>query len=89
MQKRINVNYKRAIQAYSQNDPGTGDSNMAQVRMWLIAGGFRPDQYGSVLKRALSGNEEMASKIRSDFFIKKAPADQAQERLDAFMREKN
>lgn len=85
VQKKVNQSYTRAIKAYVDEDPNTGDAYMAQVRMWVAAGGWRPDQMGSVFSMARKGNEDMIDKIKKNF-VTKAPAGEAGARLDQLLK---
>lgn len=85
IQKKVNQAYSRALKAYVDNDPTTGDSYMAQVRMWVAAGGWRPDQMSEVFSQARRGNENMIERIEKNF-VTKAPEGQAAPRLEQLLK---
>jgi hypothetical protein len=85
MQKKVNQVYSRAIKAYLDKDDTNGDAYMAQVRMWLAAGGWRPDQMGEVLSRALQGNENMIERIQQKF-VTEAPQKDLKPRMDQLLK---
>jgi hypothetical protein len=85
IQKKVSQTYTRAIKAYADQDPSSGDAYMAQVKMWVAAGGWRPDQMSDVLSRALQGNEGMINRIKEDF-VKKAPQNDLKGRMDQFLK---
>lgn len=85
MQKKVNQAYSRAIKAYLDKDDTNGDAYMAQTRMWLAAGGWRPDQMSEVLSRALQGNEDMINRIQQKF-VTDAPQKDVGPRLNQLLK---
>jgi hypothetical protein len=85
IQKKVNQAHSRAIKAAIDQDDSTYRASMAQVRMWLAAGGWRPDQMGEVLSKSLKGNEDMINRIQKNF-VTKAPQDDLKGRMDQFLK---
>jgi len=72
---------RQSIQATRENDPKGAETAMKKAKAAIIAGGIRPDQYSDIIRRVGKGNETMFESLQKDF-VKKAPMDQRQDRLN-------
>ena len=87
-ERQIGVSYKQAIQAINNKDESTYKSAMAQTRLWLQMGQFRPDQYGQLIQKVLGPNLDLAQQTDMKWFLE-GPAKWHQERVKAFTGQNN
>jgi hypothetical protein len=83
--KVIATNVRRALQSMADGNQSGFDDYMRRARVYFIAGGFRPDEYGKVMAEALGGNMDLYTKARMQF-IKNAPEGKFLERLNQFQK---
>jgi hypothetical protein len=74
------MDYKRALTALTNGDKQMADNYFRRVKSYMIAAGFRPDQYSSVYSQAATYSGNLVDKIKFDFW-KNAPADQQADRF--------
>lgn len=83
-QKLIENAYERAFKAAAEGDDQGFQDYMKRVKLFLIMGGFRPDQYGKVFSQSMKPNVPLADRVKADFW-KKAPNGQQKPRIDQFL----
>ena len=83
--KLIGVNYKRLQRAVNENNPTEAQDYAKRIKVYLIAGGFRPDQLAEVMSRAVGSTLTDVQKTNLDF-IKNAPVGEGDARQKAFAK---
>lgn len=82
--KLIGDAYNRAFKAAVDGDQESFKNYMRRAKMFLIMGGFRPDQYGQVFSEVMRPNIPQADRTKAEFW-KKAPDGQQKPRIDQFL----
>lgn len=85
--KEVLKYFRQSLKAQQDGDSTGAEVALNKARAAFIAGGFRPDQMGEIAKRAAQQNESLFEAMQKQF-VKKAPAAQQQDRLDAAIEHK-
>lgn len=80
-EKEVIKYYRMAIREYNNDDRQLGDSYLKRAKAWLVSSGINPDQYSSIISKAVKNNETMFNSVREDFW-RKAPASEVQDRKE-------
>jgi hypothetical protein len=81
-EKLVIKNMRLAFAQMANGDKSGFEDYMKRARVYLIAGGFQPNQWSKILSEAAGGNNSLVNEARMRF-IMRAPVDQFQPRLDA------
>ena len=77
---------RRSVYAGNRNDHIEMATNLRLAKAALQAGGNKTKDYAEVLRRAYKGSEPLFDKVLRDF-VKKAPEDQYEPRLEQAIQE--
>jgi hypothetical protein len=80
-EKQVIKNLRLAFAKMADGDQKGFDDYLRRARVYLIAGGFQPNQWSKILAEAAGGNNSLVNEARMRF-IMRAPANQFQPRLD-------
>lgn len=84
--KKYIIRYlRRGYQAVADNNHEAAEAAFRAARVHWIGAAFRDDQATDILNEAFNGHTSLVDKVRDDFFLKKAPADQVEERTKRYM----
>lgn len=79
--KEVLKYYRQSMHYRADGNDKEADVALKKAQAALVAGGFRPDQFGEIAKRAASQNESLFESMQKKF-VKQAPPSQYQQRLE-------
>lgn len=87
VEKSFQQDFRRGMLAHKNGNHAEGEKHLHNATVWLKeVGGFRPDQIHGIMGKALDDNRSILQKVDGDYYIRKAPADQIEDKLKAFQR---
>ena len=85
-EKEIGIAWRRALQAAANDDYDQYRNYLKRANAFFVAGGFQEKDRAGVYQRAMQMNQDLASKIRQDFWLK-APKDLVKPRYDMWINQ--
>lgn len=85
IENKFRQEFRRGALAQKDN-PEMAKKFFTRASRWLDIGNFREDRISGLVSRAISDNQSILEKLNFDFYLRKAPDAQTQERYDAMKR---
>jgi hypothetical protein len=82
IEERFRQEFRRGTLALKDNNPELSKKFFTRAQAWLELGGYREDLYGQLVSKAISDNESVISKLKWDFYLRKAPDAERQSRAN-------